>query len=284
MWQKVLAYLNKKFGGVQESELDYGQLMPLCTAMQHAKDCEQCTDISKCKHSYARIGVAEVYTVNGGRHYITGAVLCDKAGFKRKDEQEEFTLNDSRIPKTRRTCVFENFETGRNAELRIAKQAAMDCAEKMSGLILGGGCGAGKTHLAIAMAIYAIHHGKTALFYSMPELMDSMRVEVAKGNNETLNKAKGVEMLVLDDAGTERATDWTDEQLYKIIDSRYLNNMATVITTNATSLESFKKIFTQRGVGERAERLLSRLISMTEQVWLNNVPDYRTTKQKEKKY
>lgn len=276
-WNIVIAWLEGKFGDVQVSELDDRQLLDLMAAMRHEEDCKNCTDLGRCSHSRARIVVRIFTDASGYRHFVTGAELCEGVSESRQEEQHAWTLNESRIPKTRRTCTFGTFViSGGSEKLKAAKMTAMDCADRCSGLILGGNCGAGKTHLAIAMALSVMERGKTSMFFSMPDLLDLMRMDTAKGMTSTLEKAKAVDLLVLDDAGVERKNDWTDEQLYKIIDSRYVNERAIVVTTNAASPDQLKKVLSEaKDAPERGERLISRLLNMTDQVWLTDVPDYR---------
>ena len=88
---------------------------------------------------------------------------------------------------------------------------------------------------------------------------------------ELLSEVKSCGWLILDDAGTERDTNWNDERLFVLIDHRCNHNLPVVVTTNAVGEEGIRKILQ----GERGARTFSRLISMTEQAWMVGVPDYR---------
>ena len=81
-----------------------------------------------------------------------------------------------------------------------------------------------------------------------------------------------MDLLILDDAGVERVTEWRDEQLYDIVNHRYNHDLPLVITTNAVSMDSLRETLK----GERSERICSRLAEMAEQAWLVGVEDYRT--------
>jgi DNA replication protein DnaC len=95
----------------------------------------------------------------------------------------------------------------------------------------------GKTHLAVAIAQYAIEqHTMNAYFAAVPDLMDHLRSAFApgatEGYDERFEEIRNAQLLVLDDLGTENATPWAQEKLYQIINHRYIERLPTVITTN----------------------------------------------------
>jgi len=145
--------------------------------------------------------------------------------------------------------TFENFEMrgNKNAKfitpqdahsLQEAKEAADAFAHKPDGwLLFEGGYGCGKTHLAAAIANYAVSMGIPTLFITVPDLLDNLRF--AYGDPETTFEARFEEvrnaaLLVLDDFGTQNATGWAQEKLFQIMNYRYINKLPTVITTNLT--------------------------------------------------
>ncbi len=120
--------------------------------------------------------------------------------------------------------------------LQEAKDASDHFAHKPEGwLLLEGGYGCGKTHIAAAIANYAVSMGTPTLFITVPDLLDSLRF--AFSDPETTFEARFEEvrnaaLLVLDDFGTQNATAWAQEKLFQIINFRYINKLPTVITTN----------------------------------------------------
>jgi DNA replication protein DnaC len=143
--------------------------------------------------------------------------------------------------------TFENFEMrgNKNAKfmtpqdalsLQTAKEKAENFARTPQGwLLLEGGYGCGKTHIAAAIANYAVSMGTPTLFITVPDLLDSLRF--AFSDPETTFEARFEEirnaaLLVLDDFGTQNATAWAQEKLFQIINYRYINKLPTVITTN----------------------------------------------------
>jgi len=171
--------------------------------------------------------------------------------------------------------TFENFKpSGRvglwPAQLDSLVQAfnqAQQFATNLKGwLLLQGTYGCGKTHLAAAIANFAVGLGVPTLFITVPDLLDSLRM--AYGSEETtyeerFEQIRSAHLLILDDFGTQNATQWAQEKLFQIINFRYINKFPTVITTNMP-------------LAEIEDRIHSRLIDpeLVTRVKIT-APDYR---------
>ena len=144
-------------------------------------------------------------------------------------------FKNSGLVETQITQTFENYG-GVSPEVITAKTQAVIAARDMSCLILAGKAGTGKTHLAIAIAIDAMRHGRQAIFRLVSELIDELR-EANKDNSdkyyELMKTYKEVSCLVLDDMGKERTTKAGVDYVYQIVDYRYRHNLQTIMTTNA---------------------------------------------------
>jgi len=100
-------------------------------------------------------------------------------------------------------------------------------------LVLPGETGAGKTHLAFAIAAQALADGRAVYAASAPDLLNRLRAAYAEERFEAdLAAIGGVELLVLDDLGAERRTEWSVETLYQIVNHRYAKRLPLVATTN----------------------------------------------------
>ncbi|NIO42745.1 MAG: ATP-binding protein, partial [Burkholderiales bacterium] len=103
-------------------------------------------------------------------------------------------------------------------------------------LILIGGYGCGKTHLAAAIANERIALNQSALFVIVPDLLDHLRATYSPTSEVTYDQrfetVRTAPLLILDDLGTENTTAWANEKLYQILNYRYNAQMPTVITTN----------------------------------------------------
>ncbi|MBK8824992.1 MAG: ATP-binding protein [Anaerolineales bacterium] len=142
--------------------------------------------------------------------------------------------------------TFEKFKLrGRKGlgdmQARSIEQAfnqARHYSQNLNGwLLLQGGYGCGKTHLAAAIANFAVSMGVPTLFLTVPDLLDALRF--AYGSEDTtfeerFDQIRNARLLVLDDFGTQNATGWAQEKLFQIINYRYINKLSTVITTNLT--------------------------------------------------
>ena len=139
---------------------------------------------------------------------------------------------------------FDSFSTqGRTglgeeqiSSLITAHHTARQFAQTLNGwLLLMGTYGCGKTHLAAAIANFAVQMGLPTLFLTVPDLLDWLRFSY--GNAETsfetrFDEIRNIRLLVLDDLGTQNATAWAQEKLFQIINHRYVNRLPLVLTTN----------------------------------------------------
>lgn len=103
-------------------------------------------------------------------------------------------------------------------------------------LVLRGGYGSGKTHLAAAIANYCVERGQPVLFVSVPDLLDHLRAAFAPTSpvryDQRFEEVRTAPVLILDDLGTEAPTPWAQEKLFQILNYRYYGRLPTVITTN----------------------------------------------------
>jgi len=130
---------------------------------------------------------------------------------------------------------------GLNPEKRRNLQRAFELAREFAAqpngwLILIGGYGCGKSHLAAAIANERVGHNHPVLFVNVPDLLDHLRSTFSPASavsyDERFETVRNTPLLILDDLGTENATPWASEKLYQILNYRYSAQLPTVITTN----------------------------------------------------
>lgn len=138
--------------------------------------------------------------------------------------------------------------------------------ENGQNIFFQGTYGTGKTHLAAAIRQSVASQGYKVLFMSLPDYLDTLKREFKERNlRHPISKmAKDAELLILDDVGANRMTDFAHEELFKIVDSR--RGKCTIYTTNYTS-EQFKG-------NQELQRIFSRMMENTKAVVLNGT-DYR---------
>ncbi len=101
--------------------------------------------------------------------------------------------------------------------------------------MLQGDYGCGKTHLAAAIANFAVSIGVPTLFITVPDLLDTLRFsydDPVATFEERFEQIRSAPLLVMDDFGTQNATPWAKEKLFQIVNYRYINHLPLVVTTN----------------------------------------------------
>ena len=148
-----------------------------------------------------------------------------------------------------------------------------------NGFIITGDKGTGKTHIAAAIANYLLNKGTAVIFMTERNLLGKIREAYSKSRNygndgqsesEIRHIYETVPLLVIDDLGKEKATEWTLATLYAIVDGRYDRAMPTIITTNYDTQNLIKRITPQDGDYDlnkvTAEAIVDRLIEMSESI------------------
>ena len=178
---------------------------------------------------------------------------CDKAQeyWKEKDKKEyeeqkrnRFRSIINRIYKENyvgrniQNMNFENFYSDQNNKnaVKMANDYINKNKDKIlsNGLIIMGESGVGKTHLAAAIANKLIENDKIVLMGRLTTLLDMIKEtfrDNTKSENELIELYSNVDMIIIDDLGTERISSWALEKLYTIIQNRCENRLPIIITT-----------------------------------------------------
>jgi DNA replication protein DnaC len=125
------------------------------------------------------------------------------------------------------------------------------------GIWFQGDVGTGKTTLAMLISAEALRQGHSVAIYSLPRLLGLLRETFNDGSesslSQLLDRLAAVELLHVDDVGAEQSSPWVLEQLYTIVNTRYENGAAMLLTTNLRPDELREQI---------GERTVSRIIEM----------------------
>jgi DNA replication protein DnaC len=230
------------------------------------------------------------------REDVSGAERCDCV-FGARSVHLEASAN---IPPLYQNASFDNFLLPEDNQM--ARRDLSDVLVKVKGyarefpvgnppgLLLMGGHGAGKTHLAVATLRILLSKGHEGLFFDYQNLLDRIRsgFDATSGasDKEAYRSALDAELLVLDDLGAYRAMEWVEDTVTSIITYRCNHRKPLIATTNfpeadagdrlgARSAETGKidyRIPLSDRIGTRA---MSRLFEMCRVVRMPLVEDYR---------
>lgn len=123
---------------------------------------------------------------------------------------------------------------------RAYNQARLFSEQRQGWLLLQGGYGCGKTHLAAAIANACVGAGIPTLFLTVPDMLDTLRFAYNSQDvtfEDRFEQVRTASMLIMDDFGTQSATPWAREKLFQILNYRYINELPLVVTTNLSLSE-----------------------------------------------
>lgn len=242
-------------GGVRVTTLPNGaQETEVCVCQQGAEPAEEVCALCE------GLGMRIVTRANGSR--FAEECAC------RHERKMRSLLQKARIPRRYEACTMSTF-TKPSENLARAFQRAQDFAEKypvvQEGLLFTGPIGTGKTHLAVAiLQRLALRRGIPSLFCDYRELLkqitDSYDARSATTELALFKPIFETEVVVLDELGAAKPTEWVNDTIALILNTRYNNHRTTIVTTNYLNLpagatpvetaESFQDEAMERGGSE----------------------------------
>lgn len=181
-------------------------------------------------------------------------------------------LREARIPKRYEHCDLDSYlpshETQKKAKLFV--QTFLDRYPRIDiGLLFLGTCGVGKTHLAVALLKKIVtEKGDSCLFYDFRDLLREIQASwnsVSKTSElEVLAPVLEAKVLVLDELGANKPTDWVRDTITHIINCRYNDKKLTIFTSNYLDISANHK---EESLTDRiGVRLRSRLYEMCREI------------------
>jgi DNA replication protein DnaC len=164
-----------------------------------------------------------------------------------------------RLPKRFREVGFDrepvvSIERANPIVVRDVRSYVAHVSERLAegrGIWFVGGVGTGKTTLAMLISKAAMENDRTVAIYSLPRLLAMLRDTYDDGSqyslSELVDRLCAVELLHIDDVGAEQTSPWVLEQLYTIVNTRYEDGRAIVLTTNL-ELDELERQIGQRTV------------------------------------
>jgi DNA replication protein DnaC len=199
----------------------------------------------------------------------------------RIERRAERMLGRAHIPRRYEHCSLESYETNfpsSNRTLGAAHLRARKFVESYpletagTGLLLTGSIGVGKTHLAVGILQALVsERGATGLFFDYRDLLkqvqNSYNSQVRETELEILRPVFEAEVLVLDELGASKPTEWVWDTVAHILNTRYNDRRTTIITTNYANGAPLSTVTDGRvreeTLGDRiGERMRSRLQEM----------------------
>ena len=205
--------------------------------------------------------VETIITFMGEKRRFPCICDCER---KMLEGQENRIANEEK-DRNRKICFSElamsnwTFENDDMREQRLSS-AMMKYADNFErylrenkGLLLYGSVGAGKSYYAAAICNRVIDNGYTAKMTNFQTIINQLN-NSWDGRNEYIHHLCTYSLLVLDDLGTERQSEYMQEQVYNIVNARYITRKPLIVTTNI----DYMQLLGETEVGRR--RIYDRLI------------------------
>lgn len=198
---------------------------------------------------------------------------CEEERYQREEEERKNRERLNRLSKLR-SDGFQDSEMGKwsfatddgtDAKSSGIAQKYVDQFKRWKnegkGLLLYGGVGTGKTFTAACIVNALIDKGVPCLMTNVARTVSAM--QSSENRQQYLDNLNGFDLMVLDDLGAERETEFMQEQVMQLIDARYRSGLPMIVTTNLTAAQIKNPDSVQK------ERIYSRLMEMCFPVEMN---------------
>lgn len=209
--------------------------------------CSNCRDagFSSGSISYQTYGVSEKYFCT---ECAKGKLMFTE--WSQEPRQQEYfrKWKQEKIERAMKLSgVGNHFKNKKIDDLKVNEKLHTECVryvknwkemrEKGFGFFFWGNVGAGKTHAAAALSNELIQEKLVeVLFLNMPATVTRIKKtfdsSVKNEDTKLFDRMKEVELLIVDDLGVEKLSDWLSDQIYQIIDHRWQNQKPMIITSN----------------------------------------------------
>ena len=189
------------------------------------------------------------------RHELQGKVLipsirckCQQEIFEQEEAQRKLHEKQMEIEHLKTSGLQDKAlydytfarDNGINPEIKLAHNYVSNWEEmkaNASGLLIWGDVGTGKSFFAGCIANALLEKGVPVLMTNFSRILNTLTGMHFEDRNQFINSLNGYSLLIIDDLGIERNSDFALEQVFNVIDSRYRSKKPLIITTNLTLSE-----------------------------------------------
>lgn len=183
--------------------------------------------------------------------------LCDAERQSYRRAKISSIIDASGVKKRFRRRTFANFDVGRKGQLAAFTEAKRYAArfeeslESGDGLYFYGNNGTGKTYLAAAIALELLPKGVCVVFRTFDDLLRDIKetFDDERSEKEVFKAYTEADLLVIDDLGKGRCTEWSTAMLFSIVNARYEDCKPIIVTANY-SFDELADELTPKGCGD----------------------------------
>jgi len=191
-----------------------------------------------------------VINIDGTDRKVRCICQCDKQKFQEEEERllcrerliriEQMKAHGLQDPSLREyTFTHDSGDNPLMSKARKYVQKWEEFKAEDIGLLLFGNVGTGKSFFAGCIANALLDQGVPVLMTSFPRILNTLGTLYSDERNTYISSLNEYDLLIIDDLGSERETDYALEQIYSVIDARYWSRKPLIITTNL-SLQEMK--------------------------------------------
>lgn len=245
-WDKLtIEELNKRAEGFQEQLLEAetelqrteSHSLPWRSAFRKRRDARQALEELLGWTEHRGEFIEDAIAPDGRSIGHWSEEIFHKGVIQKRLEEPERLLAESNLGERFKGRTFASFDAKRDREAfdACSKYANAENLLELqrNSLLIAGGYGSGKTHLAAAVCNALVGRGISVLFGTAIEHFNKIRDDFEHtGFNKHIATMKSANVLVIDDLGKEKKSDWTKQTLFDVVNYRYEHKMPIIITTN----------------------------------------------------